>query len=590
MGWDEVVFKTVYQSIRNLYLRKSTSDIENKRVYLVQIKERISILAKALTGENIEILPAENEGGFQDQRFFLPESYAAGPTAKENANFFIFRTIYLSAQKSLGFQWKAEEKRNREESLLKAKDSFPVVVRNILQNYKGSRRLVASVIYYEKKASRRRAKKPVTKDLDLSFLHGRWMSSGFLPSGESELLPNPSETNQKIETELEAPPKEGVQEIQVDEKSQQDYTLQHHFEKVNTAEEFEGNWRDFDGADELSDQEEALKELNLKDTVRSTEQVRSVWKTELTFGSGGLESKERISEEKSFRYDEWDYSKRQYRTDYCQVFAKNSYSTDREYAEKILLEYSTILNNLRTKFLYFANKRLEVTRQVDGEEIDLDLVVDSQIDILSGKTPSERIYISKPKQLRETSILILTDTSMSTDSYFDNKRILDVEKISLLLFGQVCSEFGDRFQIDHFSSRTRNHCDYFSVKSFDEPWERAKGKIGPIQASGYTRIGPAIRHALEQIRNESSSKRWILLLSDGKPNDYDRYEGKYGLEDVKQAIKECEKFEVQLFALAIDSKAKHYLPAMLGIGSFRILPHPSQLPEALMEFYMKLLR
>nr|WP_232371731.1 VWA domain-containing protein [Leptospira ainazelensis] len=182
------------------------------------------------------------------------------------------------------------------------------------------------------------------------------------------------------------------------------------------------------------------------------------------------------------------------------------------------------------------------------------------------------------------------DTSLSTDSFVENRRILDVEKISLLLFGQLCSEFGDRFQIDSFSSRTRNHCDYFSIKKFEDPWAKAKNRIGAVQASGYTRIGPAIRHALTGIRKETSAKRWILLLSDGKPNDYDRYEGSYGIEDVKQAIRECEKYKVGFYALAIDKQAKQYLPAMLGHSSYRILPNPSHLPDALTDFYMKLLR
>jgi nitric oxide reductase NorD protein len=95
---------------------------------------------------------------------------------------------------------------------------------------------------------------------------------------------------------------------------------------------------------------------------------------------------------------------------------------------------------------------------------------------------------------------------------------------------------------------------------------------------------------LECIQKEKSKLKWILILSDGKPNDYDRYEGKYGIEDIKQSVKECRREGVHLFALAIDKKAKDYLPMMLGLGGYRILPHPDDLPEALGDFYMQLLR
>lgn len=111
-----------------------------------------------------------------------------------------------------------------------------------------------------------------------------------------------------------------------------------------------------------------------------------------------------------------------------------------------------------------------------------------------------------------------------------------------------------------------------------------------MEAKGYTRIGLAIRHSLSLIQTEKTQKRWILLLTDGKPNDYDRYEGKYGIEDVKKAIQECERSNVGVFALAIDKSAKQYLPAMLGKESYRILPNPKELPEALTDFFIKLVR
>ena len=90
------------------------------------------------------------------------------------------------------------------------------------------------------------------------------------------------------------------------------------------------------------------------------------------------------------------------------------------------------------------------------------------------------------------------------------------------------------------------------------------------------------------LEKEKSTKRWILLLSDGKPNDYDKYEGKYGIADVKQSIREANSKGINLYALTVDNIARYYLPLMLGNGNYRILPNPRLLPYAMEEFYFKI--
>ncbi|TGK05210.1 VWA domain-containing protein [Leptospira langatensis] len=590
MGWDEFLFKHVYRSVQKVFSEEKKPILEKRKVHLSSVKDRLSILAKSLTGENIEIFSAEREGGFQNNVFFLPSEYSAGSKVEENIHFYIYRILYLSEQKRLGLNWKPGEERTRTESLQKALENHSFLLENLRNSYPGANELFDSVIANE--IGFRRLNGHVKNgDEDLSFLHGIWMSPSIQGSGPRDLKTKATKSQkEEILTELSGIAREKIRTLEVDQKSQQDYTLQHQFEKVDTIEEFSGTWRDFDGTDSLEEQKEALQELDLRDTVRSDEPTHSVFHTEFLSGFGIAESNEILSEEKPVRYDEWDFGKRKYRIDYCSVYPKKLIEKDPQFTSNVFREYFSTLNLMRSRLNRFANERMAIHRQSEGEELDLDALLDFHTDIRSGHIPSENVYLSKRKKLREVSILVLTDTSLSTDSYVDNQRILDVEKISLLLFGQICSEFGDRFQMDSFSSRTRNHCDYFSVKGFDESWEKARDRIGAMQSNGYTRIGPAIRHGLSQIRKEATSRRWILLLTDGKPNDYDRYEGKYGIEDVKQAIRECEVANIGLFALAIDRQSKRYLPTMLGLSSYKILPNPTHLPEALADFYMKLVR
>ncbi len=135
----------------------------------------------------------------------------------------------------------------------------------------------------------------------------------------------------------------------------------------------------------------------------------------------------------------------------------------------------------------------------DGEEIDLDALVEMFTEIKSGHTPTENIYIAKRKKEPQTSILFLVDLSLSTDSYSDGNRILDVEKQAVLLFGQVLSEYNVDFAVGGFYSKTRNNCSYISLKDFKDDWAKARKNIGAAEPRGYTRIGPALRHAKKLI-------------------------------------------------------------------------------------------
>jgi nitric oxide reductase NorD protein len=126
------------------------------------------------------------------------------------------------------------------------------------------------------------------------------------------------------------------------------------------------------------------------------------------------------------------------------------------------------------------------------------------------------------------------------------------------------------------------------LKHFDEPWQRCRGALVSLEPTGYTRIGPALRHGLALLARQHAARKLLLLISDGKPTDYDRYEGRYGMADVRQAIREAHQARVHTYALAVDVRAKHYLPQMFGSGNFQILPHPAHLVRSLAAIYGRL--
>jgi nitric oxide reductase NorD protein len=77
----------------------------------------------------------------------------------------------------------------------------------------------------------------------------------------------------------------------------------------------------------------------------------------------------------------------------------------------------------------------------------------------------------------------------------------------------------------------------------------------------------------------------ILLLTDGKPTDYDLYEGRYGLEDIRQAQREARQSGIHFRAMAIEKQAQHYFPRLFGKNEFFILNDPQFFPEELFKVY-----
>ena len=135
-------------------------------------------------------------------------------------------------------------------------------------------------------------------------------------------------TRQILQQEIKAKPVEEVEILQVDKKAQEDFMLTHNFEKVETAEEFCGVWRGFDGDDSLEEDAEALNELNLKHLVRTDEQAHSIYQANFRDLANIAESAD--SEDGNFylTYQEWDFSKKRYKPDFCKVYLKKTQGGD----------------------------------------------------------------------------------------------------------------------------------------------------------------------------------------------------------------------------------------------------------------------
>ncbi|MFL5252908.1 MAG: nitric oxide reductase activation protein NorD [Rhodopila sp.] len=128
-----------------------------------------------------------------------------------------------------------------------------------------------------------------------------------------------------------------------------------------------------------------------------------------------------------------------------------------------------------------------------------------------------------------------------------------------------------------------------TVKAFDEPFSpRVTSRIGALSPGHYTRMGTAIRHATAQLADRPHRHRLLIVLTDGKPNDADHYEGRYGAEDTRRAVQEARRVGTSVFGVTIDSKAQAYFPMLFGRGGFEIVSNPNRLPAVLPALYRQL--
>lgn len=246
-------------------------------------------------------------------------------------------------------------------------------------------------------------------------------------------------------------------------------------------------------------------------------------------------------------------------------------------------------------------RRLETLRdapravhgQDSGDDLDLDAWVRfqaDQLDVARHCSDTPPIYTRRARLDRSLATLLLADLSLSTDAYATAQaRVIDVIRDALFVFGEALHAAGDPFAIWGFSSVRRQHVRMQHLKTFDERWSDAsRARVGAIKPGYYTRMGAAIRHATLQLASRPERKRLLMLLTDGKPNDLDVYEGRYGLEDTRRAVHEAHAAGLIPFCITIDEKAHDYLPMLFGQNGYAMVHKPHDLVRQLTQAWARL--
>ncbi|KKJ78486.1 hypothetical protein WH95_02565 [Kiloniella litopenaei] len=284
---------------------------------------------------------------------------------------------------------------------------------------------------------------------------------------------------------------------------------------------------------------------------------------------------------------EWHYRKNTFLPNYCAITIREASDENTEW--KLGKEAGKRIRLVRRQFEAFRNDRKLLRAQPEGSDLDIEALVRAQGDLKASGICSDRIYLNTRKIDRDIAVSILMDVSLSTDSWLDDRRVIDVEKESLAILANGLDAAGDDLSIHTFTSRKRHYVRLDRVKGFDEPLnEKVMQRIGALKPGYYTRIGAAIRVMAEELDIRPNRQKLLLILTDGKPNDVDHYEGRYGIEDARKAVQECRRKGITVFGVTIDQEAKDYFPTIFGRGAYHIVGNAARLSQALPKIYRQL--
>jgi hypothetical protein len=296
--------------------------------------------------------------------------------------------------------------------------------------------------------------------------------------------------------------------------------------------------------------------------------------------------------EQTFMYDEWDLRIEDYRPSWCTLRETRSTREVPAFVAATFHEYGGVVTQIRRNFQLMRPERLRKMRfQSEGDDLDLDGLVEHVVDKRARVTPTDRVYIKRDKKDRDVTTAFLVDMSSSTDRKIDGrKRIIDIEKEGLLLMCEALEAIRDEYAIYGFSGNGRDDAQFYTVKELGERYDdRVRSRIGGIYGRSKTRMGPAIRHTTKRLMSVDSNVKLMILLTDGKPYDSDTYQDNADAQaDTQMALREARREKIHLFCVTVDQEGADYLPTMYSDANFVVIDDVRTLPQKLPQLYRRL--
>lgn len=334
------------------------------------------------------------------------------------------------------------------------------------------------------------------------------------------------------------------------------------------------------------------------------------------------------SQARSFRYDEWNYLEHRYLSHWCRVFEEPLQGGEED-LKALTDAIKTYRPHVQKQLQQIRPTGLQrVTRVQDGDELDLNAIVEARQDIRAGHSPSERFYSRKERMHRDVCAAFLVDLSASTDDPINppepvdwsdyeeedgvpnlrdpfgddlqaeedkepERKIIDIQREAMVVMGAALEALGDSYGIYGFSGYTKDCVEVFVAKEPEHAFSQETLKaIAAMKPKRSTRMGPAIRHTAQKLVHSGHALKVLIIISDGFPQDADygpdRSSHDYGVEDTAKAIEEAAQKGIETFCLTVDRSGHDYLKRMCRDSRYLVIEEMEDLPEQLTKVYTAL--
>jgi len=227
-----------------------------------------------------------------------------------------------------------------------------------------------------------------------------------------------------------------------------------------------------------------------------------------------------------------------------------------------------------------SRKNKSWSRGLEEGELDTSQL-HNLVSLGSNKVMKER----RSRDFMNTAVLLLIDNSGSMNAGVTKAAAIilaealnGIKWLKLDIAGFTTND--DKYKKLKDSGRI-NGLDILLYKDFDEPYVKARGRLGAIECTGYTPLGEAYGHGLERLIRRKEERRVLWILSDGEPqmdladNSHSEY------ELMRRNHAKCRRYGIETIGTYVGWKGriklKSYVDRFSGIDSI------SQMPQAMLE-------
>src|SRR3954452_25122012 len=193
--------------------------------------------------------------------------------------------------------------------------------------------------------------------------------------------------------------------------------------------------------------------------------------------------------------------------------------------------------------------------RADGDELDIEALIDQFVDIRSGYSPPEHIYTERRKLNRDLGVLVLLDASGSAiDTDPDGLAVHDHQRRAAATLAVALEELGDRVAVYAFRSQGRHAVHLPAIKTFGQRFGAVgRARLNQLQPSHYTTPGAGIRGAGEILKSDPGTpNRLLVVIADGFMYD-EGYEDPNAKARAAKALEELRTDGVACLCLSIGA-------------------------------------